>query len=107
MAPLFDEMAPADRKGATIPRFMFQKPAIGDVSAVNLDTPGVSTHSERPADYGLDEELYRNRVLRSRSGLLSQWYVRPPKIAPSIRIADQAGKAKDVFLSLERIAGAW
>ena len=109
MAPLFDDMTPADRKGATIPRFMFQKPAIKDVNAVSLDTPGAYLHipndrlttdlmksfTEKPAYFDLVQ-------------VCDQWYVRPPKkIAPSIRIAHQTGKAKDVFLSLVRIAGAW
>ena len=109
MAPLFDEMAPADRKGATIPRFMFQKPAIGDVSAVNLDTPGAYLHTpndrlttdlmkgftEKPAYFDLVQ-------------VCDQWYTRQhKKIAPSIGITDQTGKAKEVLLSPVRIAGAW
>lgn len=59
MAPLFDEMAPGDRKGATIPRFMFQKPAIADVNTViSLDTPGAYLgYPERPADYDFNEGL--------------------------------------------------
>ena len=31
----------------------------------------------------------------------------PRKIAPSIGIEDQAGEAKEVFLSTVRIAGVW
>ena len=44
MAPLFDEIAPADRKVETIPRFMFQKPVIADVSAASLEVPEVILH---------------------------------------------------------------
>ena len=109
MAPLFDDMAPADRKGATIPQFMFQKPAIADVSTVSLDTPGTYLHvpndrlttdlmkgfTDKPAYFDLVQ-------------VCDQWYARPPKkIAPSIGIADQHGKAKEVHLSPVRIAGVW
>ena len=109
MAPLFDEMAPADRKGETIPRFMFQKPVIADVSAVSLDVPGEYLHlpndrlttdlmkgfTEKPAYFDLVQ-------------VCDQWYARSPKkIVSSIGIADQTGKAKEVFLSSMRIAGIW
>lgn len=108
MAPLLDEMAPADRKGAIIPRFMFQKPVIANRSAVSLDTPGAYLHipnnrlttdlmkgfTEKPAYFDLVQAC-------------DQWYVRPPKkIATSIGIA-QAGEAKEVFLSPVQIAGVW
>ena len=109
MAPLFDEMAPADRKGATIPRFMFQKPAIADVSAVSLEVPGAYIHipndrltTDLMRDF-TDKPAYFDLVQ-----VCDQWYARPPrKIAPSIRIADQTGKAKEVELSSFRLAGAW
>ena len=109
MAPFFDDMTPADRKGATIPRFMFQKPVIADVNAVSLDTPGAYLHvpndrlttdlmkgfTDKPAYFDLVQ-------------VCDQWYARPPKkIAPSIGIADQHGKAKEVHLSPVRIAGVW
>ena len=70
MAPLFDEMAPGDRKGATIPRFMFQKPAIADVNTVSLDTPGAYLHI--PNDRLTTDLMkgYRQaRLLRPRSSL--------------------------------------
>ena len=109
MAPLFDEMAPAERKGVTIPRCMFQKLAIADVNAVSLDTPGAYLHTpndrlttdlmkgftEKPAYFDLVQ-------------VCDQWYTRQhKKIAPSIGITDQTGKAKEVLLSPVRIAGAW
>lgn len=109
MAPLFDEMAPADRKGTTIPRFMFQKPVITEVNAVNLDTPGAYLH--RPNDR-LTTELMKG--FTDKPGyfdlvqICDQWYVRPPKkIAQSIGIADQTGDAKQVSLSMIRLEGAW
>ena len=109
MAPFFDDMTPADRKGATIPRFMFQNPVIADVNAFSLDTPGAYLHvpndrlttdlmksfTDKPAYFDLVQ-------------VCDQWYAKPPKkIAPSIGIADQTGKAKEVFLSPARIAGIW
>jgi len=109
MAPLFDDMAPADRKGAVIPRFMFQKPAITDVSTISLDMPVAYLHI--PNDRlttdlmkGFTEKPVHSDLVR----VCDQWYVRPPKkIAPSIRVADQTGKDQVVFLSPVRIAGVW
>ena len=109
MAPLFDDMAPAERKGAVIPRFMFQKPVIADVKTISLDTPGAYLHL--PNDrlttdlmQGFTEKPAHSDLVR----VCDQWYVRPPKkIAPSIGISDQTGQAKEVFLSPVRIAGVW
>lgn len=109
MAPLFDEMAPADRKGAVIPRFMFQKPVIADVKSISLDTPGATLHI--PNDRlttdlmrGFTEKTAHSDLVR----VCDQWYARPPKkIAPSIGIEDRTGKATEVFLSPVRIAGVW
>ena len=109
MAPLFDDMAPADRKRTTIPRFMFQKPVIADVDMIRLDTPGAHLHL--PNDRlttdlmkGFTEKPAHSDLVR----VCEQWYARPPKkIAPSIGIADQTGQAKEVFLSPVRIVGVW
>ena len=109
MAPLFDEMAPADRKGAVIPRFMFQKPMIVEVNTISLDTPGATLHL--PNDrltteliQGFTEKPAHSDLVR----ICDQWYARPPrKITPSIGIEHQTGKAKEVFLSPVRIAGVW
>lgn len=109
MAPLFDEMAPADRKGATIPRFMFQKPVIADVNAVSLEVPGAYLHvpNDRLTTHLL-KGFTENPAYFDLVQVCDQWYARPPrKIAPSIGIADQTGKAKEVQLSSVQIAGVW
>jgi hypothetical protein len=88
---------------------MFQKPVIAEVKSIRLDTPGAYLHI--PNDR-LTTDLMRGFTEKpAHSDLVrvcDQWYVRPPrKIAPSIGIEDQTGKAKEVFLSPMRIAGVW
>ena len=109
MAPLFDEMAPVDRKEAVIPRFMFQKPVIAEVKSIRLDTPGAYLHL--PNDrlttdlmQGFTEKPAHSDLVR----VCDQWYARPPrKIESSIGIEDQTGKAREVFFSQVRIDGVW
>lgn len=109
-APLFDDMAPIDRKGATISRFMFQKQMLGNVDAFEgLSIPGAYMHV--PNDE-LTEKLMEHFAKKpAHSDLVNiceQWYVRPPKkMQPFIRIGDQPDKLKDVHLSRIRITGAW
>ncbi|SDI31922.1 DUF2026 family protein [Propionivibrio dicarboxylicus] len=109
MAPLFNEAASADRKVESIPRFMFQKPVIADVSAIGIDKPGAYFHI--PNDRlttDLMTGFAENPVCSDLVRICDQWYARPPrKIAPSIGIEDQAGNAEEVCLSPLRITGAW
>jgi len=109
MAPLFDDMAPIDRKGAVIPRCMFQKPLLDDASTVNLDTPGAYLHVP---NHRLTTELMKG--FTEKPGYMDlvriceQWYVRPPKkIVASVGIEDQGGTVTEVFLSPIRVAGVW
>ncbi len=109
MAPLFDDMASIDRKGAVIPRWMFQKPLIADASSISLDTPGAYLHV---ANHRLTTELMKGFTEKPAYAdlvrICEQWYVRPPKkIAPSVGIEDQSGTVTEVFLSPIRIAGVW
>lgn len=109
MVPLFDDMAPIDRKGAAIPRWMFQKPLIAEASTVSLDTPGAYLHV---ANHRLTTELMKGftgkPAYMDLVRICEQWYVRPPKkIAPSVGIEDQSGTVTEVFLSPIRIAGVW
>ena len=109
MAPLFDDMAPIDRKGAVIPRSMFQKPLISDASTISLDTPGAYLHVH---NHRLTTELMKGFTEKPAYTdlvrICEQWYVRPPKkIAPSVGIEDQSGAVAEVFLSSIRIAGVW
>ena len=109
MAPLFDDMAPLDRKGGVIPRYMFQKPLIADATAVSLDTPGTYLHVP---NHRLTTELMKGFTERpAYSDLVqvcNQWYARPPKKIPqTVGVEDQTGAVKGVSLSPIRIAGVW
>ena len=109
MAPLFNEMAPPERNGEDIPRFMFQKPVMAHTGTISLDTAGAYLHL---ANDRLTTDLMKGFTEKpAYSDLVrvcDQWYERPPrKIAPSIRIEDQGGVVQEVFLSPVRIAGAW
>lgn len=106
-APLFDDMAPFARKGATVPCLMFQKPAHARFKDMNI--PGAYMHLPNPE---LTFALMTNFVQKpSHSDLINiceQWYERPPKrMAPSVGIGDQHGKVKEVRLSQFRVEGAW
>ena len=109
MAPLFDDMASIDRKGAVIPRWMFQKPLLADASSISLDTPGAYLHVP---NHRLTTELMKGftgkPAYTDLVRICEQWYVRPPrKIAPSVGIEDRSGAVMEVFLSPIRIAGVW
>ncbi len=108
-APLFDAMVPDAHKGARIPPFMFQKPLIFDAGKVNLETPGAYLHI--PNDRlttSLLKSFAENPAHADLVRICDQWYARPPKkIAPSVGIEDQTGKAAVVSLSPVRMEGAW
>lgn len=109
-APLFDEMAPPERKGATIPRLMFQKPAVTDaVNFTGLTTPGSYVHIPNAA---LTNALMFNFTRKPAHGdlieICEKWYVRPPKkMLQSIGIGDQHGNMKEVRLSRISVEGLW
>ena len=109
MAPLFAEMVPADRKVGSIPRFMFQKPVLAEAKSVGLETPG--TYLYIPNDRLTTDLMKGFTAMPSYSDLVricDQWYVRPPrKIAPSIRVEDEAGVAREVSLSPIQLTGVW
>ena len=106
-APLFDEMAPSERKGTAVPRLMFQKLATGNLE--NMNTPGAYLHRSNPQlTASLMGEFWQKPAHADLISICEQWYERPPKkIAPSIGIGDQHGRVKQVPLSRFRVGGAW
>jgi hypothetical protein len=109
-APLFNEMAPAERKGAIVPRLMFQKPAITDVSSFeSLNTPGAYIHvPNAELTTALMSHFSQKPAYSDLIGICEQWYVCPPKkMAPSVGIGDQHGNMNEVRLSRIRLGGAW
>ena len=109
MAPLFDEMAPADRKGPAIPRFMFQKPAMAETNAAPLETPAAYAHMpNHRLTTDLINDFTKNPAYFDLVRVCDQWYARPPrKMASSIGISDHTGTTKTVTLSPLRLVGAW
>lgn len=106
-APLFDSMAPFERKGATVPPLMFQKPASTDFEGMN--TPGAYMHLPNPE---LTVALLAHFAQKPAHGdlisICQQWYEPPPKkMAHSVGIGDQHGLQKEVRLSQLRLEGAW
>lgn len=106
-APLFDRMAPLERKGATVPRLMFQKPAGADFESMN--TPGAYMHVPNPElTVALMAHFAQKPAHADLIGICEQWYKAPPKkIAPSVGVGDQDGRVKEVRLSPLRLEGAW
>lgn len=109
-APLFDAMAPAERKGALIQPLMFQKTATGgSVTLGDLNTSGAYLHVP---DYTLTNALMiRFSRMHANSDLVNicaQWYARPPKkMISAIPISNQHGEVTEVRLSNIRVDGAW
>ncbi|HLD63895.1 MAG: hypothetical protein A2522_05835 [Gallionellales bacterium RIFOXYD12_FULL_53_10] len=109
-APLFDEMAPAERKGAAVPRLMFQKPVLaGARSFDGLNTPGAYIHvPNAELTAALMIHFAQKPAHSDLIGICEQWHVRPPKkMAPSVGIGDQHGNLNEVRLSRIRVEGAW
>ena len=109
MAPLFAEMAPAERPAASLPRFMFQKPAAADPATVKLDIPGTYLHipNERLTTT-LIQGFTENSAYTALIQVADPWYARPPrKMPPRIGIEDRQGNTKEVPLSPLRLAGVW
>jgi hypothetical protein len=106
-APLFDDMAPSERKGAPVPRLMFQKPAVADVE--NMETPGAYMHvPNSQLTAALMAYFVQKPAHSDLIDICKQWYERPPKkMASSIGISDQHGTVKEVRLSRLRVEGAW
>ena len=106
-APLFDNMAPFDRKGATVPRLMFQKPVGADFKDMN--TPGAFMHIPNPElTVALMGHFAQKPAHSDLIGICEQWYKPPPKkMAPSVGIGDQHGRVREVRLSPLRVEGAW
>ena len=109
-APLFDEMAPIERKDGPIKPFMFQKPSSGSARAPNeLNAPGAYLHV---ADLHLTNSLLSHfSSMQAHSDLITicaQWYTRPPKkMALSVAVGNQHGAVTEVQLSNMRVEGAW
>lgn len=109
MAPLFAEMAPAGRQAASLPRFMFQKPAAAADAAIRLDIPGAYLHipNERLTT-SLIQGFTENAAYTGLIQVADPWYARPPrKMSLRIGIEDRRGHTKEVPLSPLRIAGVW
>lgn len=106
-APLFDEMAPSDRKGAIVPRLMFQKPTVGNFK--NINTPGAYFHLPNPElTVALVAKFSQKPAHSDLISICEKWYERPPKkMVPSIGIGDKHGNVKEVPLSRLRVEGAW
>ena len=106
-APLFDSMAPFERKGAIVPSLMFQKPASTDFEDMN--TPGAYMHLPNPElTVALMTHFAQMPAHADLIGICQQWYKPPPKkMVPSIEIGDQHGQLKEVRLSPLRLEGSW
>lgn len=88
-APLFDEMAPAERKGATVPRRMFQKPAITEASSFEgLNTPGAYIHiPNAELTTALMSHFSKKPAHSDLISICEQWYCRGrPKTDPHIGV---------------------
>ena len=109
-APLFDQMAPQDRKGSRVRPQLFQKPQGTGVGSVEqLNSPGAYMHVRNP-DL-LAALMARFTQLRANEDLVNiclQWYVRPPKrMAPYVGVGNQHGQVQQVPLSPVQLEGAW
>jgi hypothetical protein len=109
-APLFDAMAPSERKGAQIRPLMFQKPVSGGARTTeSLQEPGAYLHIPNPVltqnliPHFLSKQSYADLVT-----ICAEWYARPPKKMQSVmRIGNQHGEVTEVRLSSIRVEGAW
>lgn len=109
-APLFDEMASTERKGAPIPPLMFQKPVVADESRIeSLNVPGAYIHVPNPElTTALMAHFTQKSAHADLVGICNQWYVCPPKkMASVLGIANQHGETKEVRLSCICLEGAW
>lgn len=106
-APLFDDMAPFERKGASVPRQMFQKPADADFESLN--TPGAYVHVPNPElTVALMAHFAQKPAHSDLIDICAEWYERPPKkMLPYVGIGDQHGRVKEVQLSKLRVEGVW
>lgn len=108
-APLFDMMAPADRKGATIAPKMFQKPVQRDLGLADLSTPGTFIHvPDERLSIALIKGFAGRPAYAEMVRSCEQWYVRPPKkIANRVAITTETGAVSEVSLSPIRVQGIW
>lgn len=98
MAPLFDDMAPIDRKRYNDPSL--DVPETADYSASSIQPRHarcVSSRSQPPA-LQTDERIYRKPAYADRSNLRAVVRSATQKIAPSVRIEDQSGAVTGSFL---------
>ena len=108
-APILEAIVEAKQEGARIPPLMFQKPVLAGANVDSLTTPGAYVHVPNTRlTTSLMNGFSGNPIHADLVRVCDRWYARPPrKLAPSIAIADQHGKAEEVQLSPIRLAGAW
>jgi hypothetical protein len=109
-APLFDELAPVERKGRRVPPLMFQKAVgTGVTELTGINTPGAHIHIEnRSLMSDLAKHFGRLRANEDLVNICSQWYTRPPKkMSPHVDIGNQHGEVKQVHLSPIQLEGKW
>ena len=109
-APLFDQMAPTERKGRRVPPQLFQKPkGTGVASTQELNVSGSYMHVPNPSLMAALTARFAGLPANADLvNICAQWYTKPPKkMAPYVGVGNQHGQVAQVSLSRIKLEGAW